>query len=318
MIRTCDPLIRSQVLYPAELRVRILLHLHQFDRRIECMTALFEQFLKERTYIKNVSPKTLDFYRSSFKAYQKINGDASLPTKKDLTNFVTGMREKGIKPVSCNTYIRGINSFLTWLYENEYIPEPLKIKQLKTEQKVMKTFDDKELRLIISYKPRKALLKIHTLVLLGLDTGCRINEILTLTKEKIDFDNLLISVIGKGNKERIIPISFDCRKVLYKYVKTHPHNLVFCTKQGGKLMYNNIRRDYFKLLDAVGVEKCDQSFHSLRRLFAEQYVRNGGNLFYLMNVMGHSDIKTTQIYVKVDTKALQDTHLKTSILSRVR
>ncbi len=83
-------------------------------------------------------------------------------------------------------------------------------------------------------------------------------------------------------------------------------------------MYNNMRRDYQKLLDACGVEKCDQSFHSLRRLFAEQYVRNGGNLFYLMATMGHSDIKTTKLYVKIDIQALKDTHLKTSILSRIR
>ena len=115
MIRTCDPLIRSQVLYPAELRVRKIKHLHQFIRRIECMTTLFEQFLKERTYIKNVSQKTLDFYRSSFKAYQKIMDSATLPIKQDLTKFVTGTREQGMKPVTCNTYIRGINSFLTLL-----------------------------------------------------------------------------------------------------------------------------------------------------------------------------------------------------------
>jgi site-specific recombinase XerD len=110
------------------------------------MITLFEQFLKERTYIKNVSQTTLDFYRSSFKAYQKIIDSATLPTKQDLTKFVTGMREQGLKPVSCNTYIRGINSFLKWLYENEYIPEHLKIKQLKCERRAMKFFTDKELK----------------------------------------------------------------------------------------------------------------------------------------------------------------------------
>ena len=122
------------------------------------MITLFEQFLKERIYIKNVSKNTIEFYRSSFKAYQKTSASASVPTKQDLNTFVTEMREKGTKPVTCNTYIRGMNSFLTWLYENEHIPAPLKIKQLKCEQRVMKTFDDKELRRIIQYKPRKALI----------------------------------------------------------------------------------------------------------------------------------------------------------------
>jgi site-specific recombinase XerD len=163
------------------------------------MTALFELFLKERTYIKNVSNKTLTFYRTSFRAYQKIVGSSTLPTKQDLNKFVIGMREQGIKPVSCNTYIRGITSFLMWLYENDHLAEHLKIKQIKCEQRVMKTFDEHELRRIINHKPRKVLLKIHIIVLVALDTGCRINELLTLERDNVDLENLLISVVGKGN-----------------------------------------------------------------------------------------------------------------------
>jgi integrase/recombinase XerD len=282
------------------------------------MTALFEQFIKERLYVKNVTPKTIIFYRSSFKAYQKIIPSSTVPTKQDLTTFVIGLREQGIKPVSCNTYISGINAFLSWLYENGYTPEHLKIKKLKFHQRIMKTFDEKELSRIIKHKPRPAMVRIHTIVLTALDTGCRINELLTLTKDNIDFDNLLIKVTGKGNKDRIIPISFDCRKILFKYLKDHNADLVFCTKQGAKLMYDNVRRDYQLLLKACGVEKCDQSFHSLRRVFAETYVKNGGNIFYLMTLLGHTDIKTTKLYVKVNVQDLQEMHLKTSILTRQR
>ena len=93
------------------------------------MISIFEQFLKERTFLKNSSQEALLFYRSSFRAYQKILGSAtSLPIKQDLNAFVAGMQEKGIKPVTCNTYIRAMNSFLTWLCENEPTKEHLKIK----------------------------------------------------------------------------------------------------------------------------------------------------------------------------------------------
>jgi len=283
------------------------------------MTSLFEQFLKERTYLKGSSPKTLEFYQASMRAYQKIIGSATLPTKQDLNAFVTGMREKGMKPVTANTYIRGVNSFLTWLYENEHLNEHLKIKQLKCEQRVMKTFTSEQLRSIISFKPSRFTdLGTHTLVLLALDTGARINELLTLKREVVDFDNLLVRVIGKGNKERIIPISLELRKILWKFLQRNPFNLVFATRHGSKLMYNNVRRDYQRHLKLAGVEKCDQSFHSLRRAFAKAYVRNGGNLFYLQQCMGHSDLKTTRSYVQVDTEALQETHARTSILSKLR
>lgn len=101
------------------------------------LETIFEQFLKERTYLQGSRPKTLTFYRSSFRAYQRFSGSATLPTKADLNAFVTGMREQGRKTVTCNTYIRGMNSFLSWLHENGHLSEHLKIKQLKAEWKVM-------------------------------------------------------------------------------------------------------------------------------------------------------------------------------------
>ena len=246
------------------------------------MISIFEQFLKERTYLKNSSPKALVFYRSSFRAYQKFAPPATdIPTQQDLNNFVSAMREKGVKAVTCNTYIRGMNSFLTWLYENEYTAQHLKIKQLKCEQKVVKTFTDGELRRIIAFKPESvAETRIHMLTLLALDTGARINELLTLTRNKVDFENLVITGRDKGNKERIIPISLELRKRMYKFLNKHQFDLVFCTRNGRKLLYDNCRRDYKRLLDRIGIEKCDQSFHSLRKCFARAYVRNGGNLFY--------------------------------------
>jgi len=297
-------------------------------RRIERMISEFEQFVKERIYIKNCSADTIAFYRQSFKTWQRVLrrspegarevSDFPLPTKHTLTQFVTRMREQGIKPSTCNTYIRGINSFLTWLFENGHTPEHLKIKQLKCERRVLKTFSDQQLRAIISFKPSSwAERRIHTLVLLALDTGCRIDELLTLTRGKADFDNLLVTVRGKGNKERIIPISIELRKKLFKFLQQHKFQLLFCTRHGGKLMYNNCRRDYLRLLEKAGLEKCDQSFHALRRAFAKHYVRRGGNLFYLQQAMGHSDLKTTRGYVEVEIEALRETHLRTSLLSRL-
>lgn len=67
---------------------------------------IFERFLKERTYLKELSPQTLTFYRSSFRAYQRFSGSATLPTKADLNAFVVSLRERGIGTATCNTYIQ--------------------------------------------------------------------------------------------------------------------------------------------------------------------------------------------------------------------
>jgi integrase/recombinase XerD len=289
---------------------------------------LFDQFCKERTYIKNSSPHTIAFYQRSFKTYQKVLSETvdrespfgrdGLPTKHILKDFVTGMRERGIKPVTCNTHIRGMNSFLTWLHENDYIPENLKIKQLKCEQKVMSFFSDQQLRAIVGYKPKSASeTRIWTVVLLCLDTGLRIDEALTLQRSKLDFDNLLLTVRGKGNKERTLPFSIEMRKHLFKLARSHSFDYIFCSRTGSKLMYDNCRRNFKLLLSKLGIE-VEGSFHVLRRTFARNYVRSGGNLFYLMKFLGHTTLTMSRRYVELETEDLQRSHQQLSPLSRMR
>jgi len=183
------------------------------------MKELFDQFLKEKTFLNNVAPKTIHFYKQSFSAFCKHDGKLD---KSGLNEFVVKMRESGLSPISCNVYIRGINSFLSWLYENEHINEHLRIKQLKTENKVIQTFTEQQLRAIISYKPKNFYeSRLHALLCLISDTGIGIEEASTLKSDKADFDNLLITVIGKGSKERLVPMSLELRKILYRYSRKH-------------------------------------------------------------------------------------------------
>ena len=93
-------------------------------------------------------------------------------TKTDLNNFVVQMREDNLSPVTCNISIWAMNSFLTWLHENSHIQERLKIKQLKTEKKVIKSYSDQELKQILSYKPRTFVQKrLYAIVSTIIDTG---------------------------------------------------------------------------------------------------------------------------------------------------
>src|SRR5215470_9358290 len=90
--------------------------------------SLFTQFRQERRFLENSSERTIEFYDDSWRTYKRF---CSHITKPELTNFVLGMREAGISPVTCNIRIRGINSFLSWLHEQGFISEHLRIKQLK-------------------------------------------------------------------------------------------------------------------------------------------------------------------------------------------
>jgi len=75
------------------------------------------------------------------------------------------------------------------------------------------------------------------MICFALDTGCRIDEMLTLERGSVDFDNMLVTVIGKGDKERIIPISIEGRKQLFKFLKSHDFSYVFPTRHGDKITY---------------------------------------------------------------------------------
>ncbi len=279
------------------------------------LETLFQQFLKEKRYLKNLSQHTIEFYERAFKQF---NLQEPI-TKSQLNERVTAMREAGKSPACVDAHTRGINPFLTWLHENEYLGEHLKVKRAKLEQRVMRTFSEAELKALVSYKPKDYYeRRTHAMLCLILDTGIRINEALTLKRSGVDFDNLLVTVLGKGNKERVVPFSLECRKVLFKFLRSHTFDHVFPTQQGGRLGYDHARMGYYRYLAKAGVEKTDGSFHAFRRAFARGYVRNGGNLFYLMKALGHTTLSMSKKYVEVEVQDLQDMHVKTSLLSRLK
>jgi len=289
------------------------------------ISELFAQFIKEKRYIANLSERTIRSYeRDVFNRWLKLVGE--MPTKQNLMRFVVGMREQGLSPTTCNITIRSFNSFLNWCHTNGHITEPLKLQQLKTEKRIMRTFSEPQMKKILSWKPNKNKCQIRLYVAMCIlaDTGIRISECLSLTIENIDWDNLLIKVTGKGNKQRILPISIELRKVLSHYVNKqrfskYPTPYLLCTSTGTPMGYNNIKKEFNQLIAALGIEGFDLAFHAFRRFFGKNYLKNGGNVIYLQRLFGHSDLATTKMYLEdIDTQDLQLIHVRSSVLSRMR
>ena len=284
------------------------------------LNVLFKQFILDKEYITGLSTNTITNYKKSFSAFCKHtepDSDSGMLTKHRLNEFVINCRKANMTPRTLNSYIANLNVFLGWLFQNQHITEPLKLKRVKEEKKVQRRFTEDELNKLISFKPTNFFeSRLLALICTVIDTGIRIDEALTLTRDRVDFANLLIKVIGKGKKERIIPISHELRKVMFKYLKSHNFNLVFPTRTGGKQDYTNAWQDFRRLCNKLGIKRT--GFHAFRRTYAKQYVRDGGNLFYLQASLGHSNLQTTKTYVEVEIEDLQVTHLKTSLLSRLK
>lgn len=280
------------------------------------MNNLFEEFINERKYFRNLSERTLRFYKETYHYFNQVGAFENL-SKQSLQSAIVIFRERGVAVGGINAYIRGINTFLKWLHE-EHKYENLSLKKLKGNYRILRSLTDVELKAIVRYKPKTFSEKrLHVVLLLMMDSGLRINEALTLPRNKIDFENLLLSIIGKGDKERIVPFSFELRKILYKYSASHNFDLLFCTTNGCKIGYRNILRDFNNLIAKLKIEPVG-AFHGFRRTFATNYIRNGGNALVLQRLLGHSSLQQTTSYVKLVTEDLQKEQHRTSLLNRIR
>jgi integrase/recombinase XerD len=270
-----------------------------------------EQFITERLYLKGVSAATLAWYRSSFKAFS-----GALDSKQTIIERIATLRKTN-SAISINTYLRGVNAYFRWLHEERHL-DLIKIPRLKEEQKVLATLTAGDAKRLILFRPEGAnLTRAHTLALLLLDTGLRISEALSLGWERVDFDNLVLTVAGKGGKHRVIPFSLECRRVLYRWKQRGRSDLLFPTKSGVQTSKRNVQRDMKVLGARVGITGVRFSPHTLRHTFAVSYLRAGGNLFYLSKILGHTTVTTTQRYLQSlgidDLKAVHD---RLSLLTR--
>jgi integrase/recombinase XerD len=130
----------------------------------------FAQFIKERKYLTNVTPATIEWYEQSF-AWLSTES----PSDADLKDFVIRMRERGLKATGCNCRIRAVNAYLKWA------GSPHRIPKLKEPQLVLPTFSKAQVTLLLKHKPHGVCqTRLLLIVLTLLDTGCRISEVLGL------------------------------------------------------------------------------------------------------------------------------------------
>jgi integrase/recombinase XerD len=266
------------------------------------------QFIKERQYLHNVSPATIAWYRNSLGWL-----GAEVPSEDDLKDFVMRMREKGLKPTGCNNRIRAVNAYLKWKGSS------LRVPRMKEPQFLLPTFTMPQVQQFIGCKPTGFYgRRLHLLVLILLDTGCRISEVLNVKVEDCDLDNLLVVVNGKGKKQRRVPFSLELRKALFRYVREfcpHPHESVLATKGGGTLDRHVVSRDVRRFCRDLGFDPPARTLHAFRHTFAINYLRKGGSVFHLQKVLGHSSLEMTRRYANLLTEDLQQMHPKVSLLS---
>ncbi len=283
------------------------------------MLPRFERFIQERKYLKNVSERTMEWHTQSLEWL-----GIEQPTQDDLRNFVVRMREAGLKASSCNCRIRSVNAYLHWNARGTDVKcgpgcEHLRVARLKEEQYVPATYSAKEISRILKWKAKGFYQRrLHALILTLFDAGARIDEALSLRVQDCNLDDLLLTVTGKGRKQRVIPFSMELRRVLAKFILDFcplAHQLIFSTRHGRKLARNNILRDVKHLCLRLGFNPPRRTVHATRHTFSTEYLRRGGSLFHLQKMLGQTSLEMVRRYANLVTADLQAVHERVSLLS---
>ena len=203
-------------------------------------------------------------------------------------------------------YLTVINSFYNYLLDNKYIDKsPTQtIKLPKLEKKLPEYLTIEEVDRILNINPTKPIDYRNIAMLETIyATGMRASELVNLKISNIDFNDCIIRVFGKGSKERIVPINDASKNALEVYIRDY-RNFLLKSKTSEYVFINNFggsisRQGFFKIIKKVcnenGINKC-VSPHTLRHSFATHLLNNGADLRVIQELLGHSNLTTTQIY----------------------
>lgn len=261
----------------------------------------FEKFLKN---IKNLSENSIQAYSNDLKSFENfVKKDFKDIVYNDIEKYIYDQRLNGL---STNTLIRRVatlKGFFRFLLQRGYIDSDptIMIQKIKKTKPLPKFLTETEIEKLFAAidtsKPKGT--RDYTMLYLMLMTGMRVSELLNLRISDVDFQNSYIIVrMGKGRKDRIIPLNKNVKELLYNYIKTFkPENGLFDNENSSKsrrgVLY--IIRKYCK---KAGIEKRVTP-HTFRHTFATLLLRNGENIRLVQSLLGHSSISTTAIYLHI-------------------
>lgn len=279
---------------------------------------------KYRRYMKlerNYSENTLDAYMSDLQKLLDYVGSEGLQILDvkldDLRNFVAALVDIGISARSQSRILSGVRTFYTFLILDGYIeddPTELlewpKIGEHLPEVLSVEEVDRLEQACDLSKWEGQ---RNRTIIEVLFSCGLRVSELINLRLSDLFLDEKFIRVMGKGKKERLVPISESAVKELQYWfmdrnlmkIKPGEEDFVFLNRRGGHLTRMMIFTIVRRLAEAAGIEKTI-SPHTLRHSFATALLEGGANLRAIQDMLGHERISTTQIYTHIDMHTLRE------------
>lgn len=266
----------------------------------------------------NYSKNTINTYQNNLCILSNnINKDLLKLSSKDIEHFISSLN---LESSSISNYLSSFKTFYNYYIKIGMLKEnPVLLidsPKLKKHLPTYLTIDEIDKLLNIEIKDAFSARNKSLLELLYA-TGLRISELVNLEFKNIDLNDCIVRIMGKGSKERIVPINDTAIKYLKIYVKDYRHCLV--KKEQNNYVYLNnhgkkmTRQGVFKMLKKRTLEaniKKDVSPHTLRHSIATHMLENGADLRIIQEFLGHESISTTQIYTHLSNQKLKSDYME--------
>ena len=288
------------------------------------METHFHDFLTMLRVERNVSDHTMDAYKRDINQYLMYLGDLDLQNLSDVKSthvrdYIRVLNDGGMSPASISRIISSIRTYYRFLSSENILNENpvLLINNPKLPKKLPDVLSEKEISLIINaiQESSKFYQRDKAIIEMLYSCGIRVTELCNLEMPNLFIDEDLIRVMGKGNKERLLPLGVRSKKYVSEYIK-HSRNshikksgssFVFVSRNGNQLTRAMINIILNKWTQVSGLKKS-VSPHKLRHSFATHLLEGGADLRFVQALLGHSDISTTQIYTHIDKHYLKEVY----------
>lgn len=291
------------------------------------MTGRMQLFLEYLTVELGLSANTRQAYERDLRLFCKTlgfkNSDALVNVSREqITGYMTQLKEKGLAAATIARKLAAIKAFYRFMTAEGYMDvnpaevveagtKGIKLPRVLSEDEVVRLLTQPDITTAEGFRDRTMLEVLYA-------TGMRVSELINLTLERVDLKMKYIIAFGKGSKERIVPLGSVAAEFLQQYLEkvrpklTHAGrntNIVFLAFGGHELT----RQRFWQIIRAYGrkanINKA-LTPHILRHSFATHLLDNGADLRSVQELLGHSDISTTQIYTHLTNKRLRDIYAK--------
>lgn len=278
---------------------------------------LIQSFIDYIAYLEPKSQNTVEAYRINLEHFNAFLNDNQLDlmrcTSKDISTFLSSLKAD-YSLASIRQAAVTLRQFYQYLNRFKYInydpTENLSFKAKANQLPKVPRQDSVERLLLYPLETGQDCMDQALLLLLA-QSGLRVSEAVSLKFQHLYTQERWLRIMGKGNKERMVPISVDALKYLQEYVRIerplrlkNQSDLIFINTKGGALSRQYVHTMIQKRCVKLNIKE-HISAHMLRHYFATRFLEEGVDLRLIQDLLGHSDISTTQIYTHLDTKTLK-------------